>query len=255
MVQETEVISGAEEFAFGEGPVGALLVHGLTGSPQGLRSLGKHLSDRGIAVSGPRLPGHGTTWQDLNTRGSDEWVETVETAFEALRSRSDEIFLVGLSFGAALSLDLAARRPDEVSGVVALASFLMTKDPRRHFAPLVRLLVASLPGVSNDVADPDMREIAYDRLPTRATYSMFRFLQTVRPRLKDVTVPALIVHSRNDHTAHPENATLVHDSISSTDKRIEWLERSYHVITIDYDRERVAELTTEFIQERAKHAL
>ncbi len=255
MMQELEVISGAEEFAFGEGPVGALLVHGFTGSPQGMSALGRHLAGRGVAVSGPRLPGHGTTWEDLNARRSEEWVETVETAYEALRSRTDEVFLVGLSFGAALSLDLAARRPEEISGVVGLASFLMTKDPRRHFAPLVRLLVASLPGIGNDIADPEMREIAYDRLPTSAVYSMFRYLQTVRLKLKDVTAPALIVHSRNDHTAHPDNAFLIFDSISSDDKRIEWLERSYHVITIDYDRDHVADLTANFIKERAKHAL
>jgi carboxylesterase len=255
MVKQVEVIAGAEEFAFGEGPVGALLVHGLTGSPQGMRSLGQYLTDRGIAVAAPRLPGHGTTWQDLNARKSEEWVEAVETAHESLAARTDEVFLVGLSFGAALSLDLAARRPGDISGVVALASFLMTKDPRRHFAPLVRLLVSSLPGVSNDIADPNMREIAYDRLPTSAVYSMFRYLPTVRARLKDVTAPVLIVHSRNDHTAHPENASLIFDSISSADKRIEWLKRSYHVITIDYDRDHVAELTMSFIQERAKHAL
>jgi carboxylesterase len=255
MAQELQVIAGAEAFAYGEGPVGALLVHGLTGSPQGLNALGRHLADHGMAASGPRLPGHGTTWQDLNSRKSEEWVESAESAFEALASRTDEVFLVGLSFGAALSFDLAARRPDDVSGVVALAPFLMTKDPRRHFAPLIRLLVASLPGVGNDIADPEMKEIAYDRLPTSAVYSMFRFLQTVRPRLKDVRAPTLIIHSRNDHTANPDNAPLIYDSISSEDKKIEWLERSYHVITIDYDRDRVTKLTTDFIKDHAKHAL
>jgi carboxylesterase len=162
---------------------------------------------------------------------------------------------VGLSFGAALCLDLAARRPDEISGVVALSPFVMSKDPRRFLAPVIRLLVQSIPGVGNDIADPEMREIVYDRVPVRAAGSMLQFTGKVRAELENVTSPLLIIHSRNDHTAHPDNAEVIHRSVSSGDKRIEWLERSYHVITIDYDRDRVAELTTEFIKDRAKHAL
>jgi carboxylesterase len=253
--QEFEVIEGAEEFAFGEGPVGALLVHGFTGSPQGLRALGEHLASQGMAVSGPRLPGHGTAWEDLGARRSDEWLGATEAAYEALRGRCEEVFLVGLSFGAALTLDLAARRPGEISGVVALAPFVMSKDPRRFLAPVIRLVVQSLPGVGNDIADPDMREIVYDRVPLRAAASMLQYTGKVRSELGNVTSPLLIIHSRNDHTAHPANAELIHKSVSSADKRIEWLERSYHVITIDYDRDRVRDLTTDFIKERAKHAL
>jgi len=131
----------------------------------------------------------------------------------------------------------------------------MSKDPRRFLAPVIKLLVQSLPGVGNDIADPSMREIVYDRVPVRAAASMLRFSGTVRSELESVTSPLLIIHSRNDHTAHPDNAEVIHSSVSSGDKKIEWLERSYHVITIDYDRDRVAELTTNFIRDRAKHAL
>ena len=242
-----QVLEGAEEFAFGEGPTGALLVHGFTGSPQGLRALGSHLADQGIAVAAPRLPGHGTTWEDLNARGADDWVRTVDDAHEALAGRCDEVFLVGLSFGAALSFDLAARKPDGVAGIVALAPFVMTKDPRRFLSPVIRLLVQSLPGVGNDVADPEVKEIAYERLPTSAAYRMLQFTKRVRSQLPKVTCPLLILHSRNDHTAHPDNANVILDSVGSTDKRVEWFDRSYHVITIDYDKDRVAELTTGFI--------
>lgn len=254
-VQQHDVISGCEDFALGEGAVGALLVHGFTGSPQGLRLMGEHLASQGIAVSAPRLPGHGTTWQDLGARRSHEWVEATETAFEALSDRCDEVFLVGLSFGCALSLDLAARRPDEVSGVVALAPFVMSKDPLRFLAPIMKLVVQSVPGVGNDIADPEMREVAYERVPSRAAVSMLQFIAKVRSELERVTAPLLIIHSRNDHTAHPHNAELIHKLVSSEKKRIEWLDRSYHVITVDLDRELVWQKTTDFIKENARHAL
>jgi carboxylesterase len=60
---------------------------------------------------------------------------------------------------------------------------------------------------------------------------------------------------RHDHTGHPRNARIIFDSVSSTDKELVWCERSYHVITLDYDREMVLERTYEFIKERARHAV
>ena len=254
-MNDIEVLEGAEEFSLGDGPVGALLVHGFTGSPQGMRALGEYLAERGVAVAAPRLPGHGTTWQDLNARTADDWVDSVEDAFENLADGRDEVFLVGLSFGAALVLDLAARRPDRVAGVVTLAGFLHTKDPRRFLAPVVRLLVQSLPGVGNDIADPEMREIVYDRVPTRATYWMLRFVRRVRGELHRVRAPLLVMHSRNDHTADPSNADLIYNGVSSEDKDIVWFDRSYHVITVDFDRDDVYERTYRFIKEHSNHGL
>lgn len=65
---EPQILKGAEEFTLGQGTVGVLLVHGFTGSPQTVRGLGAYLAERDLAVEGIRLPGHGTTWQDLNAR-------------------------------------------------------------------------------------------------------------------------------------------------------------------------------------------
>ena len=99
---DPQILEGAEEFDLGSGRTGALLVHGFTGSPQSMRGLGEFLADKGLRVSGLRLPGHGTTWQDLGTRRSEEWSETVRMGFEKLAAECDEVFLVGLSFGVAL---------------------------------------------------------------------------------------------------------------------------------------------------------
>ena len=250
-----EILEGCEEFAFGEGPVGALLVHGFTGSPQGLRALGEHLAASGIAVAGPRLPGHGTTWQDLATRSSDEWRETVETSFDHLRSNVDEIFLVGLSFGGALSLDLAARRADDIDGIVTLAGMVFSKDPRRHLAPVIKRITSSLPGVGNDIADPAGKEIAYKRIPTKAADQVLKYVKKAKDALPWVTAPILVMHGRNDHTVHPSNADYIYQHVGSTDKELLWLERSYHVVTLDYDKDVVAEKTLKFIKERAKNAV
>jgi carboxylesterase len=251
-VAEVRILEGAEEFKLGEGSVGALLIHGFTGSPQGLRALGEHLAARGIAVVGPRLPGHGTSWQDLNTRKGHEWAEAVELGFHEIAAECDEVFLVALSFGAALAFDLAARYPEEVAGIVTIAGMLFTKDPRRFASPIVKRLVRSIPGVGNDIADPDGKEIAYDRVPTAAAHEMLRFLRRARVGLPSIQCPVLVMHSHNDHTVHPSNAQYIHDTVASSDKNIVWLDRSYHVVTLDYDKDVVSERTYEFIKERAR---
>jgi carboxylesterase len=248
---EPAILEGAEEFSFDGGPVGALLVHGFTGSPQGLRGLGEYLAERGIAVEGIRLPGHGTTWEDLNTRRSAEWVAAVEHGYAKLAEGRDQIFLVSLSFGAALAIDFAARHPDEVAGLVTLAGMVLVKDPRRFLSGVIARLTPSIPGVANDIADPESREIAYDRLPTAAGHQMLRFIKLARRSLPRVTCPVLVMHSHNDHTVHPANATEIHDRAASTDKKLIWVDDSYHVITLDVDRLKVYETTYEFIRDRS----
>jgi carboxylesterase len=254
-VDEVKVLTGAEAFSLGDGPVGALLVHGFTGSPQGLRGLGEYLAEHGIAVTGPRLPGHGTSWEDLSSRTSAEWSQTVEDSFHKLQAEKEEIFLVGLSFGAALALELAARYPDRISGIVTISGFIITKDPRRFLSPLIRRVIKTLPPIAGDIADPASTEISYERLPVLQADEVIRFGKRARTALPSVTAPILIMHSKNDHTVHPSNANLIHDSVSSSTKEIVWFDRSYHVLPLDFDREEVFDRTYNFIKEHSTHAI
>jgi carboxylesterase len=253
-VTEPPILEGAEEFTFDGGRVGALLVHGFTGSPYGMRALGEYLAARGITVEGLRLPGHGTSWDNLNQFNRDHWEEAIFEGYRKLSERCDKTFAVGLSVGGALCLHLAARHP-HLDGVVAIAPFLFTKDPLRFLAPVISRLTRSLKAVGNDIADPDVDERAYERFPTIAGASMLKMTHDIRGRLPDVRCPVLILHSKNDHTAVPDNATEIHSRISSTDKELVWYERSYHVLTLDYDKDDVYDRTFRFIKERAGDAL
>jgi carboxylesterase len=254
-LQAQDILEGAEEFAFGEGPTGALLIHGFTGSPRSMVDLGRHLGERGISVKGIRLPGHGTTWEDLNTRTATDWTGAVEEAVESFEADHDTVFLVSLSFGGALSLDYAARHPGRVRGLVLLAPFVRTKDPLRFVAPLASKLIKSVPGVGNDISLEGQDEICYDRVPAAASVHMLRFVRGVRNHLDKVTAPALIIHGRQDHTSPASNAQLIFDGISSSDKELVWLEKSFHVITMDHERDDVFRRTHEFIETRSDRAV
>ncbi|HEX2240474.1 MAG TPA: alpha/beta fold hydrolase [Actinomycetota bacterium] len=251
-MKTAKVLEGAEEFSLGEGPVGALIIHGFTSSPQVVRPIGAYLAERGIHAVAPRLPGHGTTWQDLGTCNERQWVEAVDSAFEELAATKEEVFIVGFSFGAALGIDLAARKQERVAGLATLASFLGTKDPRRFLAPVMSRVLKSIPGVGNDTADPEGdREIVYDRVPTAAVQCMLRFTKRARRALPQINCPLLVIHGRNDHTAPPLWAQVIHDTASSEKKDLVWLERSFHVLPFDYDREELLSRTFDFIKEHS----
>ena len=105
------LLPGAEPFEHAGGPVGVLLCHGFTGSPQTLRTWAEHVAGQGCTVSLPRLPGHGTTWQDLARTGWQDWYAEVDAAFGALASWCEQTFVFGLSMGGCLALRLA--EPDQ----------------------------------------------------------------------------------------------------------------------------------------------
>lgn len=251
-MQQITVIDGCDAFDLGDGATACLFLHGFTSSPQVLRSLGQHLADRGIAVTAPLFPGHGTTWQDLAVQDALRWVDAADAAFENLAATKSQVFVLGFSFGGAVALDLVSRYRDRVKGLVLLAPFLGTKDPRRFLNPVIRRVVTSLPWSGNDTADPEAeREIVYDRVPTRAVHNMLRYVKTVHAKLPQVDVPLLLLHGRNDHTAPPVFAQLIHDRVSSRDKELVWLERSYHILPFDHDRDEVFRRTYEFITTRS----
>ena len=79
------VMPGAEPFSRDDGTLGVLLSHGFTGSPASMKPWGQYLADRGYTVRVPRLPGHGTRWQDLNAVGWVPWRDlSALTAFAGL---------------------------------------------------------------------------------------------------------------------------------------------------------------------------
>ncbi|MDQ3710135.1 MAG: alpha/beta fold hydrolase [Actinomycetota bacterium] len=245
------VITGAETWsAEGSGPpageLGVLLVHGFTGNPVSLRPLGEGLADRGFAVELPRLPGHGTHWRDLQRTSWGDWVGEATAAFERLRGRTRAQVVAGLSMGGTIALHLAETRSEEVAGVVVINPWLFSTDRRLKALPLLKLAVPGIPGIGNDIARPGGDEKPYATTPLRALASVLRLQVNVRERLGQVTAPILIFTSRQDHVVEPDNSALVLSSVGSTDKEQRWLERSYHVATLDYDAGEIIQATGDF---------
>lgn len=239
-------------FRFDKGPVGCLLTHGFTGSPFEMRELGEYLADKGLTVLCKPLPGHGTTPYDmLETDWHDWWGACVENLAE-LSSRCEKVFLCGMSMGGALSLHAAAHYADryKIAGVAAYGTPIYLKNFLLPLIPIAKKVLKFKPSAGSDVADQVAcaEQQSYDLTPLECVSSLLELLSHVRNDLADVSVPVLLIQSKGDNTVHPPNVHLINRLLGSDDKTVVEVERSYHVITVDYDRDIVKEKTYDFIR-------
>src|SRR5260370_19445811 len=196
---------GAEPFSHDGGPVGVLVLHGFTGSPRTIRPWAEHLAEAGLTVSAPRLPGHGTTWQDLARTGWRDWYGCAEEAFTALTAKCDQVFVTGLSMGACLALRLAEVHGKTVSGVVVVNPSRAPDTKMFLLPPGLRRLVASLPGVEGAVKKPGAVEGGYKRVPVRAAATLPEMWKLTAPPLAEVTQPLLGYPTPVDHGVGPSS--------------------------------------------------
>lgn len=241
------VLPGAEPYAHDGSDIGVLLCHGFTGTPQSLRPWARRLAAAGLSVRLPLLPGHGTSWQELNRTGWDDWYSCVSAALEELSARCRTVVVGGLSMGGALAARLAAERGPQVSGLVLVNPSVRADHRRLQALPLLKHLVASTPGIGSDIAKPGSVELAYDRLPLKALHSLARsWAMTVR-ELPRITQPLLLLHSRVDHVVQPRSSALILSRVSSKDVTEVVLENSFHVATLDHEADIIETSSIDFV--------
>ena len=242
------VLPGCEPWSSpGGGPHGALVLHGFTGSPVSMRPLAEALADAGFAVEMPRLPGHGTNVADLVETGWDDWLTEAERALTALQARTGDgkAVVAGLSMGGALTLALAQGHP-ELAGIVLINA--PVAPPPELAAGIEEMMAGGMEiidSIGGDIADPEADEVSYDATPLRSFLTMLMAGEDVRARLPEITQPSLIITSRQDHVVNPGDSDVLAEHISGPVERL-WLEKSFHVATLDYDRAEVEAATVAF---------
>jgi carboxylesterase len=258
-----------------------VLIHGLTGTPTEMRFLAWFLNTHGYTVSCPRLANHGQPLHVLKHTRWEQFYESVRDAYEELRAEHSEIFVGGLSMGALLALLLAEEFPS-ISGVTCLSPTLFYDGwnvPWYHFL----LPLASRTPLRNYVyfkEEPpyglknermrekvhefyataeiddlhDVDRFGYPFFPVRLLAELHRLVAHLEDRLPGVTSPCQIIQARNDDMSSVKNAQRIHDRVSSTRKEIVYLEDSYHVITADQERAKVAQSMLDFVAAGVTHA-
>jgi carboxylesterase len=228
-----------------------LLCHGFTGTPQSMRPWGEYLAERGYTVDIPLLPGHGTTWQEMNNTRWQDWYSCVDTAFRELHETCERVVVGGLSMGGALALQLAQEHGPRISGLVLVNPAVKFEDPRTRLLPVLKHVLGSLEAIGNDVKKEGVTELAYTRTPLKAGHSQLVAWQSVIRDLPEVTQPVLLLRSPQDHVVPASSSALILSRISSRDVTEILLEDSYHVATLDNDAPRIFEESAKFIERTA----
>lgn len=236
-----------EPYAADGGPIGAVLCHGLTGMPGSMRPWAEALAQAGLTVRVPRLPGHGTRWQDANRVTWQDWYATLSSTVDEVRAECTHTFVMGLSMGGTLVLRLAEERGSDLAGVIAVNASLFTLRKDAKLLPLIRGLIPAMPPVGNDVKKPGVTEPAYPKLPVKAAYQLSLLWKVTNADLARITQPLLVMTSRDDHIVEPANSERLMQDAGSADKRQIWLEDSYHVATIDNDLRVIIDESLAFI--------
>ena len=235
----------ADPAATGGRRVGVLLSHGFTGQPASMKPWAEALAAKGYAVEVPRLPGHGTTWQELNTKRWADWYAELRAAHQRLAARTDVVVAAGLSMGGALVLRLAADEPS-IAGVVVVNPAVATKRLDVKLLPVLKHVVPSFPGIANDIKKPGIEEHGYTRTPLKAVHSMMQAWGPLVADLPKVRVPVLYLRSTVDHVVDDSSEPLITQGVSG-DVTVVRLEESYHVATLDNDLDTIVDETLSFL--------
>ena len=246
-----------DEFLLEGSGLSALLIHGLTGTPYEMRFLGEQMAAAGVRTHGVKLAGHAGGPEDLGAVTYANWSESVIDGFERLRSYGDPIVVVGLSMGAVLAARLAIEQGEALSAIVMLApAFFLPPKARlalrvlRPFARLGDLLYLHKAGGS-EIHDAAARRVHPGNrlLPLKAALNLIALSDYVRPKLGTIAQPALVIHAHKDRTCpFDRNTNFVMRHLGSSRKRLIALDESFHVITVDSEKERVAREVIDFVR-------
>lgn len=243
-----EIMKGAEPISLqGKGDDGILLVHGFTSTPDSMSYLAKRFSEKGFHVEVPLHPGHGTNWKDLNRVKYRQWTTGLELAYEKLSERAKNTSVLGLSMGGTLAIYLAENHP-ELKALFLINHALFMGNPAVPISGFLKLLIKRVPAIASDIKDPETTELAYDGTPIGGIHQLYKLIKQVRPKLSEIHQPTLIFKSKEDHVLPLKNAPFTMEKISSEKKALIWLENSYHVATMDLDKDIIFEKCFEFLK-------
>ena len=247
------IVPGAEGFTLpGSGERALLLLHGSGDTPQTLRYLAGRLQAQGFTVRAPLLPGHGRGLRDFAAATADDYARAARQELDALLAQYQWVGVIGLSMGGALGARIAAEHP-EVRALVLLAPYL-TPPPSvalvSRTAPVWSLGMPYFAGGGKDesVHDPVARaaSYAYGVFPPSAVRALCETAYAGQRALSSITTPTLVVNSREDNRIPATLAEKATATLRGPTER-HWVAGCGHVITVDYCRDAVASLVSDFL--------
>ncbi len=241
------VMPGGEPYFAPGGPLGVLLLHGFTSTTSTMMDLAEACARAGYTVAVPRLPGHGTSVEDLMTTGWDDWAQCALAAYDQLAASCTRVAIVGLSMGATLAVHVAATRPD-VAAFVFINPYV--KHQGLEWDDLARTMlesgVTTYDSIGSDVKKEGVKETSYDQTPIASALTLLEAVKVVNDNLCRLTAPSLLFSSTEDHVVELNNGDELVKKSNGSVERI-WLENSFHVATLDNDASLIESATLAFL--------
>ena len=243
-------------------PFGCLLVHGLTGTPANLSNLQSVLERGGFVVEAPLVAGHGKTPKILGETTWTDWYGSVRAAYEILNKKCDKIFYCGLSMGSLLGVKLAVELGrKKIPALIVMGFPLLLDFPIRRFSiPLfrytpLRWIVSSVKkNFAKSVKDPKGLEIykkqSLHRIPVESVIQLVTLAEHIEDILPRLTQPTLAIHAAEDRIADIEGVRIL-KAKSPASVETMFLRNSYHVVTLDYEREMVTGKVMEYFRRQS----
>lgn len=235
--------------------IGVVLVHSYLSIPEELLELGRFLNRQGLWVYLPRLPGHGTTPEDLASKEYAAWQLSVEKGYAIISTICKKVVIGGVSMGGCLSLELAARLK-ELAGVFAVCPPLSLKNYSTSFMPSIDVwhrILAKMKRNDLDVRyfqfESENPYINYDRNPVLSIKNVGTFLEKLRPALKDVSQPSLILHAEGDPVVDSGGSRILYDELGSTMKEYLLFSSDRHILVNGPGSDLVNERIASFIRD------
>jgi len=248
-----------------------LLIHGLCGSPLELMPLTKRLEAAGFAVRAPLAPGgYGMqTCASESIASYERWVDFFRAHLQDLTSRHQHVSVGGLCVGANLALELAADHHRRIDSLILISLTLFYDGwnvprsrallPLAYYPPLRRRLryrknhpyglknALLREWIANQLKASGRSDAGPAVLPMEAIYQAPRLIRSVKRKLPRVIAPALVMHARDDDVTSLRSADLVCTKSGSCEVLRRVFEDSYHLLTLDNDRNRVAQTAVDFL--------
>ena len=242
------IMQGAEPFFYAGNDIGVLVCHGFTGTTQSMRYFGQKLNQAGYTVIGPRLEGHGVSPQAMAKTTASDWIASVDEALAELRKTCSQIYMTGLSMGGTLTLYTAAKYADVVKGAITINAPVQIDVPDLAALALESAVPEMIPGVGSDIKAPGVKELAYAELPVAALRQIYVLCAVTRDLLPRIKCTTLVMQARDDHVVNPGNGPRIVDLLGPDRAELLWLENSFHVATLDNDKDLICERTAAFIK-------
>ncbi|MDD2619138.1 MAG: alpha/beta fold hydrolase [Syntrophomonadaceae bacterium] len=229
-----------------------LFIHGFTASPSEVYPTAHLLYEMsGYTISGPLLPGHGSTREEMNRSCWEDWFEAVKKDIYGLQENYQNVWVAGLSLGALLAIH-GGIHCSGLRGVVAINPPVFIKNPHFKFlAPLLQNFRPYWPK-SNMVQCTKLEEqgrFAYDCTPVQAFRSMMKLRDIVLREIHNITTPLLLMQSELDETVKIHSAKFLAGKVQIAKAIVLNLPNSQHIATMGPEKQFIAREIDAFIKQ------